>query len=464
MKVIFAWPPLKNPKGYPTIGQNRQFQWFKDPTFVYPIIPAIAATMLLRSKHDVLWLDAIAEEADELEFGKVIVQNKPDFIVFEAPTPLIGRYIEIINGIKQHLGNIKIILCGDHVTACMDEVKKECHADYFVAGGKWHKEVFKIIHGETWPQDKLLPHIDRTATRSALYAYRNGNYRFIPGTYIMSAFDCAHRPGCSFCSWAEYHKEYEVRPVDDVINEIAMLIQMGFKEIFDDSGTFPTGEWLREFCAKVVENDFQKYVDFGCNMRFGALEVKDISLLAQAGFRMILWGVESVSQYTLDQLNKGVSIDSISRDLILAKEAGLNNHLTVMFGFPWETYEEAKHTYNMVRYWLLKGYAWSAQASICIPYPITPLWRECKEKGLLLTEDWARYDMTEPVMKIPYSKEKLFALQRGIYNIAFHPKFLWHKLRTVRSMADLQYYLRIGQKIYDRFGHFYERSKVMKGA
>lgn len=457
--VIFAYPPLRNPKGYVTGGQNRQIQFLKDPFFAYPMVAAQCATMLAVSGHRVIWLDAIADELNDTDFGRAVVQVMPQYIIFEPPTPLIKRYWEIISGLKEHLKEIKVILCGPHVSTLPEESRKECKADYIIEGGDWHLKAFEIIQGRAWDKNKQLPLIERNLTHWWLYAYKNGNFKYLPGTYIMSALDCWYRK-CSFCSWAHYHKNYHVWPVEEVLNEVEKLIEMGFKEIFDDSGTFPTGEWLRKFCEGVIERGYNDHIAFGCNMRFGVLEEKDFELLGKAGFRLVLWGLESVNENTLVRLQKGFNVKSIMRDLILAKAAGLQSHLTCMFGYYWETYQEAKRTYDMVRWLLRKGWAESAQATICIPYPGTPLWQECKDKGQLTTEDWERYDMSEPIMKIPYSKEKLFALQRGVYNMAFHPEFILRKLLKIRSIEDLKYYLRIGRKVYDRFGNFFDTGKV----
>jgi anaerobic magnesium-protoporphyrin IX monomethyl ester cyclase len=457
MKIAYVVPPMVNPKGYASIGQNRQFQWLSDPFFAYPIIPAIAMTMLASKGHQVLWVDCIAEELSEVDFGRLIIQYAPDYIIYEASTPVIKRYWEIINGFKEHLPNIKHILCGDYVTALPEETKENCKVDHVVQGGKWQYDVFKLITGKDW--EGAIPHINRELTRWWLYAYKNGNYKYIPATYIMSAQDCWYQK-CSFCSWATYHKDYYIRTVDDVLNEIERLIEMGFKEVFDDSGTFPTGEWLREFCEKAIHRKFADYIDLGCNMRFGALEPDDFKLMSKAGFRMVLWGLESVNQRTLNLINKGYKVQSVMSNLILAKAAGLQSHITTMFGFPWETYEEAKRTYNMVRWMLKTGWAWSSQATIVIPYPITPLWKYCKENNLLTTEDWSEYDMTKPVMKILFPEKELFKFQRGVYNTAFHPQFIWQKLKAIRNFEDISYYFRTGKKIYDRFGNFYEVGKA----
>ena len=203
-----------------------------------------------------------------------------------------------------------------------------------------------------------------------------------------------------------------------------MLIEAGMKEIFDDSGTLPVGDWLNELCKGIIERGYDEYVAFSANMRFGALKDEDFSLLKRAGFRMLLWGFESTNQETLNYLHKGYHIKDVMHDLILARAAGLHSHLTVMFGYYWETYQEQKRTYDMVRWLLRKGWAQSAQATICIPYPITPLWKECKELGMLTTENWDDYDQTKAVMKVPFPEKELFKFQQGIYNMAFNPEFL----------------------------------------
>ena len=90
-----------------------------------------------------------------------------------------------------------------------------------------------------------LPFIDRDLTKWKLYAYHNGNYKRTPGTYIMSGRDCWWHK-CTFC--VEQNNKYEVRSVSDVSDEIIECRKMGFREIFDDSGTFPADIWLEHFC------------------------------------------------------------------------------------------------------------------------------------------------------------------------------------------------------------------------
>ena len=64
MRVLVCYPPIESAKGSPMLTQNRQFQWFTEPSYLYPCIPASAATLLQSEGHTVHWVDCIAEKKD----------------------------------------------------------------------------------------------------------------------------------------------------------------------------------------------------------------------------------------------------------------------------------------------------------------------------------------------------------------------------------------------------------------
>lgn len=462
-KIIFCVPPVKTSKGFAQATQNRQYQFFKDPTYIFPVIPATFLTMLVQTPgYEVLLVDSVAEDISEDEFGKLLVQMSPDYIIFESNTMLINRYIEVIKGIKENLPQIKIVLTGEHVTAMPDDCKARAKADFFIQGGKWYKEVYKIITGKDW--EGKLPIIDRNASRWYLYAYNNGNFKYLPATYTMAAQDCWYRPSkpCTFCTWVDYHPENSIRSVDDFLDEVQGLINFGFKEFFDDSGTFPVGKWLKEFCDRMTNEECEingkpttmnKHIVWGCNMRFKALNPEDFKMMAEAGCRFILWGYESANQKTLDMLSKGYHYKDMSESLIAAKMAGIWNHLTVMMGYPWETLQEEMNTFKMVKWLLLNDWASSMQATIFMPYPGTESFRQAKEQGILLTENWDDWDMTKPVVKLKHDFKHILKLQSDYYKISYNPRFIFNKLKRIRSIDDFKFYFRISKKVVDRFGN-----------
>ena len=61
LKILIGYPPLLSKKGTALLSQNRQFQFFNNPTFLFPVELGTGATMLKEKGFKVIWKDAIAE-------------------------------------------------------------------------------------------------------------------------------------------------------------------------------------------------------------------------------------------------------------------------------------------------------------------------------------------------------------------------------------------------------------------
>jgi len=247
------------------------------------------------------------------------------------------------------------------------------------------------------------------------------------------------------------------------LDEIGELIgKYRVKEIMDDTGTFPVGEWLREFCRGMIKRGYHKKIYFDCNMRFGALAKKDYQLMGKAGFRFLLYGLESASKKTVERLNKGIEIAAIGKELRIAKEASkevggyLQPHVTCMVGYPWETQKEAEKTIQMTKNLFAKGLIDTLQATVVIPYPGTALFRACEENGWLKTKNWSHYDMKEPVMKTPMKDAEVMILTQGIYKSFITPRFLIRKILSIRGLDDLKFFWRAGRSV---LGHLMDFKK-----
>lgn len=483
MRIAITYPPLKSEKGVPLLSQNRQFQWFNNPTFIYPMVPASAATLLKKKGYDVVWLDGIAEGLSLDEWFSFLKREKISLVAMETKTPVIKKHWEIVKTLKELLPNITVVLMGDHVTALPEETLQACPVDYILTGGDYDFLLLNLVEFLSGKVSSLepgffyrenhtivstgkfqrkydlatLPWIDRDLTRWENYAYHNGNYKHTPGTYIMAGRDCWYHQ-CTFCSWTTLYPQFNKRPVEDVLDEIGMLIEKyHVREIMDDTGTFPVGEWLDNFCEGMIRRGYHKKITMDCNMRLGkALSFDQMKLMKKAGFRLVLVGIESANQKTLDRVKKGETIEEMVENVKLMRKAGLYPHITIMFGYPWETEEDAKRTLELGRYLLIKNYAYTMQATVVVPYPGTPLFEECRQNGWLVSEDWDRYDMREPMMKTPMSPETLMKYVQGLYSVAFHPEFLLRKLFSIRDIEDVKYFWRAGMKV---IGHLMDFGK-----
>ena len=62
MKVSISYPPIVNELGQKAmVSQNRNVQFFKDPTYLLPVTYAQAGTWLKSEGHDVYWDDSYAQ-------------------------------------------------------------------------------------------------------------------------------------------------------------------------------------------------------------------------------------------------------------------------------------------------------------------------------------------------------------------------------------------------------------------
>jgi radical SAM superfamily enzyme YgiQ (UPF0313 family) len=176
--------------------------------------------------------------------------------------------------------------------------------------------------------------------------------------------------------------------------------------------------------------------------------------MKKANFRLLLFGLESANQNTLDRLHKNLQVERVIQDCQRATQAGLYPHITIMFGYPWETYEEALQTLKLGRWLLNKGYAYTMQATVVIPYPGSLLFEECKQKGWLKTADWDDYDMKQPVMQTPIAGEKIMKLVQGMYRVSFNPEFILRKVFSLRDIDDFKYSLRAAKKVISHIFDF----------
>ena len=101
MKISISYPPINSEKGVPLLSQNRQFQYFKSPTYIYPVVPAYAATMLYNAGYDVVWDDGIAEEKTYNQWLTNLSLCSPDVIMIETKTPVVKKHWAIIDDVKK---------------------------------------------------------------------------------------------------------------------------------------------------------------------------------------------------------------------------------------------------------------------------------------------------------------------------------------------------------------------------
>lgn len=509
-RVAFVSPPVSGPGEYPLLLQNRQFKYTRSGSVrIYPLIPAHFVTNCHAAGFKTLFLDAAAENLSPMAFMKRLVDFSPGFMIIETKAPVLARHGAFLRHVRTLLPGTWTAVAGDHVTFDPGGSLALTSADFAVSGGDWDiyaPRLAAILAGipktqesaepgpfagletrsspggpETchsilppgvlgrWPGHDggppdftadlgALPWIRRDLTGWQRYGEA---YLRRPVAYILSGRGCGGRgPGetgsCVFCVWQHtlWDRLARLRPPEDVAAEVAFLYRrFGVAEIFDDNDAGPCwdGAWLETFASRLGSLGVRGRVAFSCNARADSLDPGRVRLMKAAGFRLLKVGLESGSDRVMARLGKAESVETIVKGVKLAKDHGLRVLLTTMIGYPWEDSADVAKTLEVARELLnyKAGFGDSLQASVCMPYPGTPLWSEALRQGWFETDpgDLSALDMSGRVMRTTVDTTTWV---RRLWRLHFDPRFMIRSLLTMRDPGDFGVAAR---GVYSLIGH-----------
>ena len=270
---------------------------------------------------------------------------------------------------------------------------------------------------------------------------------------VQAGRGCPH--SCTFCSIACLYKgRYMVRPVDEVINDIETIRNLGYKKFYliDDNIVSNPG-YLEELIRKIHPLKMRWSTQCTMNLAHNKSLLKKV---AASGCEILSLGIESISQEGLDKLNKKwLRVDEHEALLKEFRKAGIMVSAEMIIGTDSDTEESLKATFDFIkrtRIPLLRVY-------ILTPVPGTTLYDELKNSGRLLHENFEHYNSSECVHdpeKI--SPELLNSMYKWLNSKIFsYPGIL---RRTLLNREFMRY----PQKYLFAFGiNLHYRSYVMRG-
>ena len=185
------------------------------------------------------------------------------------------------------------------------------------------------------------------------------------------------RSKCTFCLWPQTvggHR-YRTRSAASVIEEIALAKQYfpQAKEYFFDDDTFtddlPRTEEIARGLGKLG-------VTWSCNAKANVPR-RTLEVLKDNGLRLLLVGYETGNQQILNNIKKGMRIDTARRFTKDCHDIGVTIHGTFIVGLPGETKETLEETIRFA----IEIDPHTIQVSLAAPYPGTELYRQAQENG-----------------------------------------------------------------------------------
>ena len=345
----------------------------------------------------IAWLSAYLKDAghetdiatpDEARAGSY----EPDILCYSVTTGNHIRYMQENQDLRFFTyPNAISVFGGPHVTFFPDYIDKRRFMDVGVRGEGFgaivdvanaveHGGGFDdipncVVNGKANPlrplkdkADLLLPDRD--------IIYRKNFSK--PIKSIMASFGCPM--SCQYCyndKWKKLYKtgRTQVRPVADVMAEIADLRRYPIKLLYFEDDVFPVydKEWLDEFCAT-----YDKALPFHIHLRVEYIKDDTIQRLKSVGLHSVTYAIESGD----DDLRRKILKRRMTRTSILAaarvlRRHGVNFRTQNMVGIPYETWETALKTLFLN----IECKPTMGWASVYQPYPGTELGDLCIENG-----------------------------------------------------------------------------------
>lgn len=403
MKVLFI---------YPNRGSQLGFQYG---------IAQLSAVLRAAGHATALWqlCEELAPLPDFDAFAARLRREAPDIIGFSVVTPQWPYARELAGWARRAAPEARIVCGGIHTLAAGREILETGLFD-------------AIIQGEA--EEAFLEYVERTAAGLPVEALRNlgcvenGAIRLNPlrplpdldrlpmkdyeifdfqrlidakngWVGLMASRGCPYR--CTYCfnhqlvaryredlgcRFADLHYIRHVR-VPALMAEIDHLLHR-YRNIrvliFDDDLFTFHRAWVAEFCAAYRRRPRPPFV---VNAHVGFFDRERARLLAEAGCRIVKFGVESGSPRIREEiLNRRMSNARIIAAVRLAAEFGMHASVFLMIGLPGETREDLMATVRLMAAARPGRFRWT----FFYPFPGTRAAELAERRGAVDRERLAR--------------------------------------------------------------------------
>ncbi len=432
----------------------------KSGTVYYPMWLSYGAAYLEKKGHEILLLDA---PADDLDYGAVkgrARQYGPDLLVLSTSTPSIYNDVEVARKLKSALGGPFTVLVGTHVSARAEESLELEPAVDAVARREFETTLAELartleenrdlrrVEGITYrsdgqivsnPDAPLLEDLDDIPFVSKIYKrflsarnYFNPNALY-PMITLITSRGCAF--GCTFCVYPQTFsgRKIRYRSVKNVVDELEYVAGafLEVKGIFFEDDTLTTNRArCRDLCQAIIDRGLR--LSWTANCR-ADIDLETLKIMSRSGCRTVCVGFESGSQVILDRVQKNMTPAKMEQFTTDAKKAGILVHGCFMAGLPGETRETMEETLRLAK----RLTPDTAQFFPLMTYPGTTAYDWFVESGLLEAKTYADWLTDEGLHNCVVRTEELTPREivefcdRARREFYLRPAYIAYKLRQM---------------------------------
>jgi radical SAM superfamily enzyme YgiQ (UPF0313 family) len=165
-------------------------------------------------------------------------------------------------------------------------------------------------------------------------------------TNMVASRGCPFR--CNWCAKPISGDRFQLRPAASVAEEMELLKSCGAEHIWFGDDVFALNRhWVKDLATQVSDRDAA--VPFKIQSRADLMHEDTVLHLKSAGCEEAWIGVESGSQFVLDSMEKGITVEQVVTARTRLKNAGIRAGFFLQFGYPGETWTELQETIELVR-------------------------------------------------------------------------------------------------------------------
>lgn len=330
----------------------------------------------------------------------------------------------------------KVVIGGAHVSLLPKEAME--HADAIargVADRTWVELLRDFSQGkmkrEYLPESIILT--GRPHPKRELYSKRD----FISINSIEATKGCTNE--CTFCAVnALYKQKVYKREIREIIKELEEM--EGRDVIFVDPNLVADKEFAKELFTAMIP---LKKLWFGLSTADIVYEDELIEIMRKSGCRGLLIGFESVTDSSLQDINKGHN-KGVDYKLLMKKmhDNGIAVNGTFCFGTDEDDSSVFARTVEKIIEWKVD----LPRFSVLTPFPGTPLYDKLESEGRIFERDWAMYDVEhcvyQPKKMTPQQLEEglAWAWDEVYKYSSIFKRVTWpHKLFPVNLYSNITY-------------------------
>ncbi len=291
-----------------------------------------------------------ADTAGDRSLVDMIASRSPALVAFTLYMWNAERTLWLADMLKRELPGIITVAGGPCVTRDNEWLRSSDSFDLLVAG-----------EGEELADSILNPVSARNIIRDSGGFLEIGEMSFPPGTYpnpwltgylepsggasvhVETIRGCAG--GCTYCSYRRTHPSPRVLDAESTERLLIKLINAGAGEIVFLDPTFNS----RGDLVKLLQSMRPLEADFFAEMRGDLISPHSASLIAQAGFKNVEIGLQSMNRDTLKRAGRPEDPCKVLDGAINLKNAGVSPIIDLMLDLPGDKPEDAVRTALMIR-------------------------------------------------------------------------------------------------------------------